>query len=256
VSAVQFRPPAFFFDMKFSLLLVVSFLSLGLAGADAPAPLQPVLEFDAVQKSFGSVDQGAAVKVVFNFKNAGSADLILFKLQTTCGCTAATVSTWPFKPGQGGQILVEYDTRGKIGFTRKDVSVYSNDPRSPIVLLIEGTVEKPAGHPAMKAGDVLFKGSCAKCHAEPAAGKSGAELYQAVCAMCHEDPPSKQGRWLAPNKESMAWMNQDELVKIIGEGLDETSMPGFLKKHGGPLTAQQVQSLMEFLSSLKQEGWK
>jgi hypothetical protein len=39
------------------------------------------------------------------------------------------------KPGEKGKIITKVDIKGRIGFLSKNVQVFSNDPKRPIVTL-------------------------------------------------------------------------------------------------------------------------
>ena len=239
--------------------MVIFLLFLFLTAAHAQTPPEPFMggnpltgsskiKFDEPVHNFGAAQQGTPVRNRFTFKNIGTGDLVIFSAKGSCGCTAAAVSTGPFKPGEEGTLNVEFDSRGKFGRVYKDVRVDSNDPSSPATIALEGMIMEPA-HPAMAPGEVLFNGSCAECHALPAEGKSGKELYEAVCSMCHD--PSDAHKKTAADRMGLALVPSSALKGFISDGLPGTSMPGFAAKHGGPLTKKQIKSLIHYLESLK-----
>ncbi len=95
----------------------------------------------------------------------------------------------------------------------------------------------------------MFAGKCATCHVQQGIGKSGEDLYIADCAMCHGfradggEAPSLV-RFNYSHKPVTAYVRD-----IISHGSrSHLSMPGFLKAAGGPLTAAQIDSLMQYLS--------
>ncbi len=210
----------------------------------------PALQFDTTAYDFGVVKQDDPVKFGFKFRNAGKGDLILESIKTSCGCTAASSSSGPFKPGESSVVEASYTTSGKFGHTQKEIKVFSNDPRSPHSLMITGTVTE-ASHPMKATGEFLFAGSCAECHAKPAKGKQGKELYDAACFMCHDLPQSKGKNMIASDQNSLAQILKSDLKRMIANGLKGTSMPGFATKHGGPLSKDQIQSLVDYIQSLK-----
>lgn len=210
----------------------------------------PKIQFEEPLHNFGKIVQGEPVHHKFGFTNTGTGDLIIYKAKGSCGCTAAAVSTGPFKPGEQSYIEVSYDSRGKFGHVYKDVKVESNDPDSPTTLIIEG-VSMQGNHPPMTSGKTLFKGSCAECHFAPAKGKSGKELYQAVCSMCHD--PSNENKLMAADRFAMSERSFKSLINSTSHGVPGTSMPGFLSRHGGPLSKKQIKSLAEYLRSLNKE---
>ncbi|MBI2916149.1 MAG: DUF1573 domain-containing protein [Elusimicrobia bacterium] len=210
----------------------------------------PRMQFEETLHDFGRAQPDEKVKHAFIFKNTGGSDLILGSIKPTCGCTAATASTGPYRPGESGAIDVTYDSRGKVGFALKEVRVFSNDPQSPATLSVQGVV-LAAAHPQKTVGDALFSGSCAECHSLPARDKSGGKLYDAVCSICHDFPQSLGKNAVAPDRGTMSKLSKRSLKKLITHGAPNSSMPGFGYRAGGPLTEDQIQSLVEYIESLR-----
>ena len=205
--------------------------------------------FEQPRFDFGRINQGEMARKKFEFKNIGNADLLIRETKSSCGCTAALASTDPVHPNETGTIDVTYDSRGKFGYFYKDVKIFSNDPTSPATLVIEGVVAAPT-HPTIAAGEVLFAGSCADCHSRPAKGKTGKELYESVCAICH-DLPIDSHKFVAGSRHALSQMSKRELKKAISKGVPKTSMPAFLDTSRGPLSKDQVESLVDYLNSIR-----
>ena len=99
---------------------------------------------------------------------------------------------------------------------------------------------------AMADRQAVFKGECARCHSEPAAGKSGAQLYTAVCGNCHD---SIHRAALVPDLKALAHPTSPEhWRKWIVEGKTGSMMPAFAQSAGGPLENGQIESLVQFLT--------
>lgn len=97
----------------------------------------PKLQFTETAHDFGKVPQGPQIQYNFKFKNNGNAPLTIEKVQTSCGCTGATVGDKKeYAKGEEGQILVTFNTQGREGFQEKTLVVYSNDPENEKVLKI------------------------------------------------------------------------------------------------------------------------
>ena len=47
----------------------------------------PSFEFESDVFEFGTIAQGAKVSHTFRFKNSGESDLIIAKVEGSCGCT-------------------------------------------------------------------------------------------------------------------------------------------------------------------------
>jgi len=92
---------------------------------------QPKIKFKETAWNFGKVKQGEALSHEFVFINEGDATLVIQKVSTSCGCTAALVSADKIPPGKEGRIEIKFDTRGYGGPVNKLVYVDSNDPGEP-----------------------------------------------------------------------------------------------------------------------------
>ena len=86
----------------------------------------PVVEFEKMEHDFGSVTDGEKVTYNFKFKNTGSADLVISSAKGSCGCTVADPPAKPIPPGEEGFISVTFDSHGREGFQKKEVTVVTN----------------------------------------------------------------------------------------------------------------------------------
>jgi len=117
----------------------------------------PRLVFKESVFDFGKVEQGAQVNHLFRFTNQGGQDLRIESIKTSCGCTAAVISSEVIGPGQEGTISATFDTARFSGEKAKSVSVYSNDPLQPVTILTlqgEITVEVEVDPPQLYLGRV------------------------------------------------------------------------------------------------------
>ena len=96
------------------------------------------------------------------------------------------------------------------------------------------------------AGDrqAVFRNDCAACHVEPTVGKMGGELFDKACGICHT----------AENRASMVPVlanipSKEYWMHWITQGKEGSLMPVFSKSAGGPLTDEQITSLVEYLVS-------
>ena len=114
----------------------------------APEPTAnpfPVIEFKENSFDVGKTWEGDKASHVFSFKNTGSADLLIKKVKTSCGCTAAVLSSKEIKPGQTGEIKATFNTRRYHGKQSKTIYVSSNDPKHSTVQLKLQTTVKSVG---------------------------------------------------------------------------------------------------------------
>ena len=103
--------------------------------------LQPEIEFDTAVFDFGTILQGEQVGTTFTFKNTGKADLIIRKVETSCGCTVPEYDRAPVAPGMKGTIRVRFDSDGKEGAQYKTIKVVSNCKDNIFELVLKGTVK-------------------------------------------------------------------------------------------------------------------
>ncbi len=111
----------------------LAFAAVVLVGAllfvdTAMAAGQSKIKFKETAWNFGKAKQGEVLSHEFAFTNEGDATLVIQKVSTSCGCTAALVSADKIPPGKEGRIEVKFDTRGYGGQVSKLIYVDSNDP--------------------------------------------------------------------------------------------------------------------------------
>jgi cytochrome c553 len=215
---------------------------------------KPRIRFDALTHDFGEIRSDQKVEHLWVFHNDGDAPLEIVQLLTSCGCTMTVLDSKVVAPRAGGTIKVVFDPAGQQGSVRKSLSVVSNDPDGGRTLLTVKAFVRPVdtaqvssgGHPPF-TGQSLLMGPCASCHAEPSRGKHGAELYAAICAMCH-GAEGTGGR--APTLRDPGYLegnSDDRLVEAIAFGTANPRMPGFSELMGGPLSEEQIRSVVQLL---------
>lgn len=102
--------------------------ALALTAAAGAADVRAV--FRETSFDFGKVKQGEVLTHEFVFKNAGTQPLVVERVETTCGCTAALVSADKIPPGKEGKIKVSLDTHGYSGRLTRYIYLVSNDASS------------------------------------------------------------------------------------------------------------------------------
>jgi hypothetical protein len=114
------------------------------AAANAPVmPNGPVMKFEYTMHDFGKIQQGDKVTYKFNFANTGKLPLIITNAVASCGCTIPTWPKAPVKPGEGGQIIVIFDSTGKKGLQDKMITITANtNPHQTVVHLVGEVLEK------------------------------------------------------------------------------------------------------------------
>lgn len=114
------------------------------------APIGPTttMTFGELEYDFGVVAEGEKVRHVYAFKNTGKEPLVISNARGSCGCT---VPQWPqeaIAPGEDGEIVVEFNSKGKPGPQTKTVTITANTEPTSTVLKIKGTVEAAAKNAA------------------------------------------------------------------------------------------------------------
>ena len=105
-------------------------LALGLAlGVSAHAA--PKIVAEKAEHDFGQVPNTTRINHTFVLRNDGDQELRVDRIQPSCGCTVAEISTKTLAPGATAQIPTVLDLNGKRGPMTKTVTVYSNDPATP-----------------------------------------------------------------------------------------------------------------------------
>lgn len=107
---------------------------------DASGPTTSIT-FDNQKFNYGVIDEGEVVKHPFKFKNVGNVPLTISNCKGSCGCT---VPTWPHEPipaGGEGEIMVEFNSKGKPGANSKRVTVTANTNPTETMLEISGEVK-------------------------------------------------------------------------------------------------------------------
>jgi mono/diheme cytochrome c family protein len=155
-------------------------------------------------------------------------------------------------PGDSGDVTVTVDLRGIYGDVHKTLIVATGGEEKKLLLRLH--IPDPTTNPGRIANQAIakidrqavFKGTCASCHAEPLVSR-GAALYDAACKICHE--PTKTRAAMVPSLAGRPPANADYWRSWITAGRDGTLMPAFARDQGGPLTEDQINSLVQFLTS-------
>lgn len=113
------------------------------AAPPAVAADGPEMKFEYATHDFGKIQEGDKVTYKFNFANTGKSPLIITDAVASCGCTIPTWPKAPIKPGDGGQVVVTFNSTGKKGLQDKMVTITANtNPRQNVVHLVGEVLEK------------------------------------------------------------------------------------------------------------------
>lgn len=100
----------------------------------------PVMSFDKKLHDFGTINEGDVVKHTFTFTNTGSVPLVILSAKGSCGCTVPKWTKEPISPGASGEILVEFNSKGKPNLQSKKVTITTNTKDGKEVLTIKAMV--------------------------------------------------------------------------------------------------------------------
>ncbi len=210
----------------------------------------PHIGFAPDHFDFGKVKEGIHVRHTFKVLNCGAAPLAIDRVLTSCGCTVPTMKTKIIAPGQSADLEVDLDTSLKTGKVTKNIEVFSNDPDKPHAI-IKVSVNVEDLHRGLKPAEKakIFLGKCGVCHWQRGLGLEGADLFKADCGMCHGDMGQGAiGPALVPrNYADKEIFNHARQVISYGSKRRIT-MPAFLTDAGGPLSRQEIDSIMKFLA--------
>jgi hypothetical protein len=103
---------------------------------------RPKTSISFVEKSwnFGQVMEGPKYEHSFTFTNTGNENLIIENAKGSCGCTVPSWPKEPIPPGGKGQILVTFNSKGRIGANMKRVTIVANTDSIYSVITIEAEV--------------------------------------------------------------------------------------------------------------------
>jgi hypothetical protein len=80
---------------------------------------------------FGRVEQHKQLLHDITLRNEGDAPLVIFKIDSDCGCTAAMPSDSIIRPGEKVVLKVSYSTKMYKGPQKKTITLHTNDPAEP-----------------------------------------------------------------------------------------------------------------------------
>ena len=87
--------------------------------------------FDERIHKFEEVNEGAQLEHTFTFTNKGKAPMVISKYDVECDCTKAIYPKEPILPGEEGEILITFDTTGKLGWQYRKIQLYANTKKTP-----------------------------------------------------------------------------------------------------------------------------
>jgi hypothetical protein len=101
----------------------------------------PRVQVNETKYNFGTMQRGTSKSHDFEFRNVGTAPLVLREGSRTCKCTSFDVPTKPIAPGGKATVKLEWSAKSDNGPFSQSASVLTTDPRqSEVALTIEGQI--------------------------------------------------------------------------------------------------------------------
>uniref|UniRef100_UPI003B5B4F77 DUF1573 domain-containing protein n=1 Tax=Reichenbachiella sp. TaxID=2184521 RepID=UPI003B5B4F77 len=143
---------------KSAFLLVFVFMSTQLFSQE-----KGKLEFINNDHDFGEIkEDGGPAIYEFEFKNTGTAPLIISHVRASCGCTTPGWSKEPVLPGETGYVKAQYNPRNRPGSFRKSLTITTNGDPAVVHAYIKGKVlpkvKSLEEQMSLKIGKTRFKG--------------------------------------------------------------------------------------------------
>jgi hypothetical protein len=132
------------------LMISLAWVSGPLAAAQLESsglgPLEggPSIEVAERVHDFGRLPPGDSRQHEFVYRNVGSVPLEIQQVRTSCGCTTAGEWDRRVEPGATGRVAIKFDTANYSGALQRNVTLVTNDPRQPqLVLQVKAQIWAP-----------------------------------------------------------------------------------------------------------------
>lgn len=185
----------------------------------------------------------------FTYTNATISEIVVNAVEPSCHCTTPKIPKlpWTIPAHAAGNMEVVVELAGKWGTVQKTIEVRSARETNTLRLEIEIPEPDPREkNRLMMFADrqAVFKGDCADCHLKPAIGLKGEALFAKACAICHE---AEHRASMVPDLASKPHGDATYWTQWVRIGKPGSFMPAFDKPHGGPLSDEQITSLITWL---------
>ena len=108
---------------------------------DVSSMMKTSVELDKTVADLGDVPWKEAQRAVFELKNTGENLLVIYDVDTSCGCVDVEYSKEPLKPGKTLAVTVTY-TAEHPEQINKTISLHCNVENSPVRLQIKGNARE------------------------------------------------------------------------------------------------------------------
>jgi len=99
------------------------------------------VNFEVKNFIFPPIRKGDTAAHTYKFKNIGKSDLIITKINVSCGCLIPDYPKRPVKPGQTDSIIIRYTSKTKDGRQLGRLVFHMNTDPEENELILEGFVK-------------------------------------------------------------------------------------------------------------------
>jgi mono/diheme cytochrome c family protein len=214
------------------------------------------LTFDSETKVYDAKAGDTLGTFTFQVTNISDVPVHILAINASCSCTHAEMpeTPWILMPHTHGEFHAMMQLAGKApGENTKGLTILSTNGVKQ--LLVKSMIPAPDNgmfdrlkNQQLATGNrqAVFQNDCARCHVEKSRGLMGAALYKEACGICHD---SEHRASMVPDLGSLNHPTDAAFWRtMISDGKDKSLMPAFSAGHGGPLSNDQIESLVEYMT--------
>lgn len=98
------------------------------------------ISFSKEEIDLSTIQQGIPKEIKVEIENTGHFPLVIYDVETSCGCTNVDWDSKPIKPGNSATLKISYDAK-ETGRFVKTVTVYGNFELGTRSIIFKGIVE-------------------------------------------------------------------------------------------------------------------
>lgn len=99
------------------------------------------VKFESQSFAFKQINKGDTAQHTYKFKNIGKNDLVITRINVSCGCLIPDYPKRPVKPGMTDSIIIKYSSKTKSGRQLGRLVFHMNtEPKEEHELILEGVV--------------------------------------------------------------------------------------------------------------------
>jgi Protein of unknown function (DUF1573)/Cytochrome C oxidase, cbb3-type, subunit III len=211
------------------------------------------LTFDSLTQEYHARPGEAEAKFTFTVTNISDTAVHVLGITPSCSCTKAQMprTPWIIPPHTTEQFHATMNLAMKPpGENTKYLTISSTNGMR--VVYVKAHIPQPSITDRQKNQELaksdrqaVFRNDCVQCHVTPAVEKMGKELYDKACGICHD---SEHRAAMITDLGSLNHPVDAEFWKLmVAGGKPGTMMPAFAQDQGGPLSKEQIDSLVDYL---------